>query len=108
MVIDPIKWLEVANHRNPKLPFTTPWFDGTTKPVRVGFYERHFTDSRDIGDWTMQYWDGEFWRARPDRPPHWRQVGDYPAWRGLTKAQHDLQTRTTKPEQADTGEKKNG
>ena len=84
-----------ANDRNPQLPFTTPWFDGTTKPERVGFYERHFTYSMMNGGvkWSMQYWDGEFWRiGGPSGKEHWRQVGDYPAWRGLTKDQHDLQT----------------
>ncbi len=106
-IICPHTWLSIANGRSPKLPFTTPWFDGTTKPERVGFYERHFTDSMMNGGvkWSMQYWDGEVWRiGGPSGKVHWRQVGDYTAWRGITKAQHDLQTRTTKPEQADTGE----
>jgi hypothetical protein len=88
--INPFAWVTVANERMPRLPFTTDWFDGMTKPVRVGWYERHFTDSMSIGILSMQYWDGECWRVRPDGQPHWRQVGDYPAWRGLTKAQHKL------------------
>lgn len=101
MVIDPIKWLAVANERNPKLPFVTEWLDGTTAPVRPGFYERHFTDSEIIGDLTMQYWDGECWRSRPESKPHWRQVGDYPAWRGLTKAQYDMQMRAAQQSKGD-------
>lgn len=89
-IIDPILWRDFASERCPKLPFTTEWFDGTTKPVRVGWYERHFTDSMYIGNFSMQYWDGKHWRSRPDSIPHWRQVGDYPAWRGITKAQRNL------------------
>lgn len=91
-MICPIIWLEVANERSPKLPFVTDWFDGTTKPVRIGYYERHFTDSPVIGAASMQYWDGEVWRTSHGMA-HWRQVGDYPAWRGLTKAQHELNMR---------------
>ena len=93
--IDPIKWLEVASARCPKLPFTTEWLPGTVAPVRVGFYERHFTDSAFIGNASMQYWDGEYWRARPGSAAHWRQVGDYPAWRGITAEQHELHDRAT-------------
>lgn len=86
MKIDPIKWLETANQRRPKLPNTTEWFDGTTAPVHAGWYERHFTDSPSIGDATMQWWDGMSWYARPcDVFPHWRQVGDYPCWRGRSE-----------------------
>lgn len=91
MSICPICWLKIANDRSPKLPFVTDWINGMQAPVRVGYYERYFSDSRDIGDWSMQYWDGNVWRARPDSRPHWRQVGDYPAWRGLTEDQHNLQ-----------------
>lgn len=89
-IIDPILWRDFASERCPKLPFTTEWFDGTTHPVRVGFYERHFTDSMTIGTASFQYWDGKCWRSRPENPPHWRQVGDYPAWRGITEAQHKI------------------
>ena len=35
----------------------------------------------------MQYWDGEFWLTREGKP-HWRQVGDYPAWRGFARELH--------------------
>lgn len=84
-VIDPIKWLEIANERSPKKRGLTPWFSGTTKPVRNGWYERHFTDSTVIrpSD-SMHWWNGEFWSNRKNGLPHWRQVGDYPAWRGVT------------------------
>lgn len=97
MPINAISWLDVARERNPKLPFTTDWFDGTVAPVRVGWYVRFFTDSlthqSPAGDgWSMQYWDGKYWRANPTSEAHWRQVGDYPAWRGLTQEQHDMQT----------------
>lgn len=84
-MISPLEWLETANRRRPKLPHTTEWFSGLTKPKLVGWYERHFTDSPMIGDHTVQWWDGLNWYARPDAAmPHWRQVGEYPAWRGLS------------------------
>lgn len=54
------------------------------RPTEVGWYERHFTDSLIIGDSTMHWWDGQVWRNKPDGIVHWRQVGDYPAWRGLS------------------------
>lgn len=91
MQIDPIEWLEVANRRAPKIGGVTDWIDGTQAPVRVGYYERHFTDSPTIGLVSMQYWDGEFWRTSTYGTAHWRQVGDYPCWRGLTKAQARIQ-----------------
>lgn len=90
--IDPRQWVAVANERRPQMPGLTPWFDGTTAPVRLGWYERHFTDSPNIGDSTMQYWSGKCWMSHPMEKPHWRQVGDYPAWRGLD-AEFDFNTR---------------
>lgn len=93
-MIDPITWQAVATVRAPKPCFMTDWFDGMTHPQWVGYYERHFTDSAIVPMASIQYWDGKYWRARPDSPPHWRQVGDYPAWRGLTEAQYRLQTRS--------------
>ena len=92
-MIDPKYWLLIANDRRPKLPITTDWISGEEAPVRVGWYERHFTDSMMAGGekWSMQYWDGEYWRAKPECIPHWRQVGDYPCWRGLTAEQYAMQ-----------------
>lgn len=84
--LTPHVWVGVANERRPKLPHTTEWFDGTTHPSIIGWYERHFTDSMNIGDCTMQWWDGELWRPNPNWTEHWRQVGDYPAWRGRNPA----------------------
>lgn len=81
--INPLNWLKVANACRPKLPHTTDWIDGTQAPVHIGWYERHFTDSMFTGAVSMHWWDGQCWKADPDAPPHWRQVGDYPCWRGL-------------------------
>lgn len=82
--IHPHLWVAVAELKRPQLDGLSPWFDGTTAPSRAGWYERHFTDSTVIEpDASMQYWDGDFWRNRPGRTAHWRQMGDYPAWRGL-------------------------
>lgn len=73
-----IPWrLKEAKTREP----VTPWFNGKTAPVRVGWYERMYTDGL-----FRHYWDGQVWRARPEDPPHWRQVGDYPLWRGLRRS----------------------
>lgn len=88
-MICPIEWRDKAATRAPSLAHLTDWIDGTQAPVRVGYYERHFTDSLIICD-SVQYWDGEAWMWRPGAPPHWRQVGDYPAWRGITEEQAKL------------------
>lgn len=58
----------------------TNWFAGTVKPHHVGWYERRFSD----GDY-FHFWDGHYWSRYINGDPHWRQVGDYPTWRGLTK-----------------------
>lgn len=55
----------------------TNWYHGSTSPVRVGYYERHFSDGI-----FAQWWDGEFWLTKEGGIRHWRQVGDYPTWRG--------------------------
>ena len=57
----------------------TRWLDGRTKPARAGWYERLFTDGV-----FRQHWNGKAWAREKGGPPHWRQVGDYPCWRGLT------------------------
>jgi hypothetical protein len=89
--LTPSVWVEVARSRLPQSMGLTDWYDGTTHPARPGIYERHFTDSMSIGMASMQYWDGRQWLIRGTDKPHWRQVGDYPAWRGLTEEQHFLQ-----------------
>lgn len=83
MKIDPQSWLTIANERAPRSQSVTDWFAGDTKPEIPGYYERHFTDGT-----TLQWWDGSQWLAHdPDElrgsTPHWRQVGDYPCWRGM-------------------------
>lgn len=93
-MIDPRAWVNVARERMPQHAGVTDWYDGTTHPARRGVYERHFTDSMHSGMASMQYWDGKQWIIRGTDKPHWRQVGDYPAWRGLTKQQHDMQKRS--------------
>ena len=59
----------------------TGWFSGDIAPVHVGYYERYYVDGL-----YLHYWDGKAWKHdhKPETPEHWRQVGDYPAWRGLT------------------------
>lgn len=76
--IDPRHWLSVAVKRH-EVNYS-PWLPGDIAPVRVGWYERCFTDGT-----VRHYWDGAKWRPYKGTfaPEHWRQVGDYPAWRGL-------------------------
>lgn len=83
MTIDPNEWLATANQRAPKVRGKTPWFPGTTHPSKRGWYERHFTDSMCSGPF-LHYWSGKEWRTATTTGRHWRQVGDYPCWRGLT------------------------
>jgi hypothetical protein len=79
MEIDPIEWLAEANRRHANQEYT-PWFVGTTWPSRIGWYERCFTDGT-----LRQWWNGRAWLTSnlSLAREHWRQVGDYPAWRGL-------------------------
>lgn len=55
---------------------TDGWQSGATAPAEPGWYERLFTDGV-----LRHWWDGEDWALSPTARLHWRQVGDYPAWR---------------------------
>lgn len=52
------------------------WVSGEQRPKTTGGYERLFVDGV-----LVQRWDGESWWSEGSTVPHWRQVGDYPAWR---------------------------
>lgn len=85
MKIDPTSWLDTANERSPQVGSVTEWFPGDTHPEEAGYYERHFTDGN-----ALHWWDGDVWRShgpseRRGHSAHWRQVGDYPCWRGTAK-----------------------
>ena len=83
-MIDPQKWLAVAQRVRPSTIGLTQWFCGSVAPIHVGWYERFFTDSETIPvEASMQYWDGHRWLISEGRE-HWRQVGEYPCWRGAT------------------------
>lgn len=58
----------------------TEWYPSGTHPVRKGWYERVFTDGV-----YKQWWDGKLWRVKKNGYVHWRQVNDYPMWRGLAR-----------------------
>ena len=77
MVINPDKWIEKIKdfHRSPG---TTEWQNGKTHPELPGWYERYFTDGT-----FFHWWNGKQWCVGKALAPHWRQVFDYPAWRGL-------------------------
>ena len=74
-------------------PWVTPWFDGTVKPVRVGWYPRKLsTDAYQY----MNYWDGAEWHYNADESsnaPGWLPASKTMSessslswqWRGLTK-----------------------
>jgi hypothetical protein len=69
----------------------TPWFNGDTKPVRIGVYQQY------VSHWTArigyQYWDGSLWGGWAPTPkgaygvrmhavsPMWQND----PWRGLLK-----------------------
>jgi len=74
-------WVTVAATNFPKRRGMTSWRDGTQAPDKIGLYQRYYTDGL-----YFDYWDGTQWLSRDkDGAPHWRQVGDYVAWRGLTE-----------------------
>jgi len=82
--LTPALWVAIARERRPRLPETTDWFDGSTAPVRIGWYERYFVNSpSNLSEARMHYWDGACWRRTPIARMHYAQQGDYPAWRGL-------------------------
>lgn len=82
--IHPAEWLQTTIARTRHFTGYTDWFPGTTSPVHVGAYERHFADSMiHRPDQAMQWWDGACWRTAQNGPADRHQVGDYPAWRGL-------------------------
>jgi hypothetical protein len=76
--LDPAAWVRSKRHDHRRRG-TTPWKVGTVAPRLVGWYDRLFTDGV-----YRQWWDGKEWRCGKDGVAHWRQVGDYPCWRGLT------------------------
>lgn len=78
----PEQWACVAEKHEPRKRGLTGWYMGAQAPDMVGFYQRYYTDGI-----YFDYWDGFFWRTRAkDGVKHWRQVGDYVAWRGLTRS----------------------
>ena len=56
----------------------TPWFDGSVKPVRVGWYERKWPHG-----WTEYgHWDGFAWVYPEGNGKFWSQ---HLPWRGLAQ-----------------------
>lgn len=66
----------------------TPWFPVSTKPVRVGVYERQFAGV----DAFFQNWNGKFWGFYNITPRRAAAGKDSESsfqrgtWRGLTRA----------------------
>lgn len=73
MTINPDTWIHEATEHEPG---AHGWKNGRTAPEKPGMYERYFTDGI-----FRAYWDGEVWLHANRKGIHWRQVGDYPAWR---------------------------
>lgn len=64
----------------------TPWFDGNTKPVRVGVYQRSYHQ----GIFCFSYWHGSGWGFNELSPELAAKTTDrsfcqYLPWRGLAK-----------------------
>lgn len=65
---------------------TTPWFDGSQKPVRVGAYGRRFQSGTKFG---FSWWDGRGWGFAGQTPEcayllrKARSCLDELQWRGL-------------------------
>lgn len=76
---DAVSFLEVTRRTRPPQRGTTSWISGLEAPVRIGWYDRNYADAM-----CRTYWNGSQWMTSDaiDAFPHWRQVGDYPAWRG--------------------------
>ena len=59
--INPTKWLQVTIKRTQPREGLTDWYPGTVRPVHIGIYERHFTDSKiNPPEVSWHWWDGEF------------------------------------------------
>ena len=69
-----------AGNKSERKGGVTRWYRGDVKPAYKGWYERIFIEGI-----YRQHWNGRFWSMQKDGFPHWREVGDYPAWRGLTE-----------------------
>jgi hypothetical protein len=80
-----LKCAAAAAHK----PCYTGWISGDEKPATDGWYERLFTDGH-----FRHWWNGKTWSTLKDGPPHWRQIGDYPCWRGMTHRAFVLGTVT--------------
>ncbi len=67
----------------------TPWFDGSVKPARVGWYQRDYGRCCQAEEYQYpDYWDGDNWYVGVGgrKPTNLICNGDMP-WRGLTKEQ---------------------
>jgi len=73
-----VMWLDHVEGPANSASGCTPWFSGMTAPTREGWFDRMFVDGC-----YRQWWDGAQWSHAKGGPRHWRQVGDYPCWRGL-------------------------
>ena len=60
----------------------TPWYPGTIKPVRVGWYEVELLEN----DIHLDWWDGKRWKSDPTAYPYYKREQDNYPWRGLTAA----------------------
>ena len=69
-----------------KKPKLTKWFDGSVKPVRVGFYETGWGDEKAVTDYDaspfLWWWNGSYWLASDTF-----EISHYQKryWRGLAQ-----------------------
>ncbi len=41
----------------------TPWFDGSVRPKRIGFYQRDTGDGAEYWRWNGEFWEIGGWRS---------------------------------------------
>lgn len=62
----------------------TPWFAGDVKPVRVGYYQRRYSNNRhDLTNNMPDYWDGEWIICGPEGESLGLAKIQDRQWRGL-------------------------
>ena len=62
----------------------TPWFEGTTNPDRVGWYERAFKAGRKMQQILIRksFWNGYEWLEGTD-DNMWLSAAQHVPWRGI-------------------------
>lgn len=64
----------------------TDWFPGDIKPIRVGIYERRYSESINFSKWNGEYWSFGYYSVdlANERGHYLSQYQNLP-WRGLAE-----------------------